>query len=160
MLGQMLACNSHRIELGHPVADTVVAEDFVSLVRRELRWSRTIRATQSAGHFAAIVTHGFPIILALVLLHPTVIGALLLASLLTLRLALRSLVHARLRRPGASHLWLVPLREMLCLLVWLASFAGRRVVWRGHSYAVERDGSLIETPHAAIIPAVAEAQAD
>ncbi len=38
-------------------------------------------------------------------------------------------------------LWLLPLRDFAALAVWLASFAGNEVEWRGLKFRV-RDGKL------------------
>jgi ceramide glucosyltransferase len=39
-------------------------------------------------------------------------------------------------------LWLIPLRDLVALLVWIASFAGHRVAWRGDFFTL-KDGRLI-----------------
>jgi ceramide glucosyltransferase len=142
MLGQLVARSGYRVRLSRAIADTVVAEDFPSLVRRELRWARTIRATQPLGHAASIVTHSLPIMLGLVALHPNAMGGLLLATVFLLRLILRGAVQRKLRGSGSARLWLVPLREILCFLVWLASHASRRVMWRESAFAIAPDGTL------------------
>jgi ceramide glucosyltransferase len=142
MLGQLIARSGRRVVLAAAVADTTVAESFLSLARRELRWARTIRATQPIGHLASVATHGLPVLLCLVLLDPGLVGEIGLLWLLTLRLALRAAVHERLGQRGPAMLWLAPLRELLSFLVWLASFGGRRVVWRGRDFTIRADGEL------------------
>ncbi|HZS83030.1 MAG TPA: bacteriohopanetetrol glucosamine biosynthesis glycosyltransferase HpnI [Stellaceae bacterium] len=143
MLGQLIAASGYRVVLGGAVAGTVVAEDLRSLMRRELRWSRTIRATQPVGHFGGIVTHALPIVAGLGALRPSAATGLLVLALLVLRLALRRLVHGRLQQGGPAHGWLVPLRDALCLAVWMASYIGRGVVWRGQVFAIAKNGALI-----------------
>jgi ceramide glucosyltransferase len=143
MLGRFIVGAGYRVEISDAIADTIVAEDALSLLCRELRWSRTIRATQPAGHFAGIVTCAFPILLGLVALRPSVVGIVLLAAILVLRLLLRLVVHERLDRRGSAELWLAPLRELLCFVVWLASYGGRAVTWRGHAFAIAQNGTLV-----------------
>jgi ceramide glucosyltransferase len=143
MLGQLAARSGYRVALSHAIADTVVAEDFPSLVRRELRWARTIRATQPLGHTASIVTHALPIMLGLVALHPNAASGSLLAAVFLLRLILRGAVQRRLHGGGSTRLWLAPLREILCFLVWLASHASRRVVWRDNAFTIAPNGTLL-----------------
>jgi len=41
----------------------------------------------------------------------------------------------------SKFLWLLPLRDVLALATWMASFAGSTVVWRGEKFTV-RDGKL------------------
>ena len=38
--------------------------------------------------------------------------------------------------------WLLPLQDGLSLLVWVAGLFGSRIVWRGRSYKLSRDGRL------------------
>lgn len=146
MLGRLIARSGYRVELSRAVADTVVVEDFRSLLRRELRWARTIRATQPLGHAASIVTHTLPIILGLVALHPSALGGSVLGVVLLLRLILRAIVQRRLHGNRPARLWLAPLREMLCFFVWLASYAGRGIVWRGNAFAIAPNGTLLVAP--------------
>jgi len=143
MLGRLIARSGYRVELSRAVADTVVAEDFRSLLRRELRWARTIRATQPLGHAASIVTHALPIILGLAALHPDALSGSTLAVVFLMRLILRAIVQRKLRASRRARLWPAPLREILCFFVWLASYAAGGVVWRGNAFAIGPNGTLL-----------------
>ena len=35
--------------------------------------------------------------------------------------------------------WLIPLRDALTFLVWLASFASNRIQWRGLEFTIKKD---------------------
>jgi hypothetical protein len=39
--------------------------------------------------------------------------------------------------------WLVPVKDLLQAALWVAAFTGNRIEWRGESYRVRADGSLI-----------------
>jgi ceramide glucosyltransferase len=41
-------------------------------------------------------------------------------------------------------LFLIPLKDMLGFLVWLWSFAGSKVRWRGACYRVTRGGKMVQ----------------
>jgi ceramide glucosyltransferase len=41
-----------------------------------------------------------------------------------------------------GHLWLLPLRDLVAVAVWIASFAGHTVTWRGDRFKL-KDGRLI-----------------
>ncbi len=35
-------------------------------------------------------------------------------------------------------LWLLPLRDLIALGMWFASFTGHRIAWRGEQYVLEK----------------------
>ena len=39
--------------------------------------------------------------------------------------------------------WLYPLRDLTGFAVWLASFFGRQIVWRGETYVLKRGGRMV-----------------
>jgi ceramide glucosyltransferase len=41
-----------------------------------------------------------------------------------------------------KHLWSLPLRDAFAVLVWLASFAGHTVTWRGDTFQL-KNGKLV-----------------
>jgi len=41
-----------------------------------------------------------------------------------------------------AHLWLLPLRDLIAVAVWAASFVGHTVTWRGDRFKL-KDGRLI-----------------
>jgi ceramide glucosyltransferase len=43
------------------------------------------------------------------------------------------------------HLWLLPLRDLVAVAVWVASFAGHAVIWRGDRFLL-KEGRLIRIP--------------
>ena len=45
-----------------------------------------------------------------------------------------------------SQLWLIPLRDFIAPVVWLASFAGGNIVWRGDRFQL-KDGRLVTLSH-------------
>ena len=42
------------------------------------------------------------------------------------------------RSPGLPNLWLLPLRDVVAMGIWVAGFAGNTIVWRGERFVVER----------------------
>jgi ceramide glucosyltransferase len=60
-----------------------------------------------------------------------------------LRLALDMTVGAQVLgdRQVLPSLWLLPLRDLVAMGVWVASFAGNTIVWRGERFRL-RDGKL------------------
>ena len=124
------------------VAHTAAEETAGDLFRHELRWSRTIRMVNPAGHLGSFVTHGFAFALMAALLlgfNPVSLGLLALA--LAARLFLKARIDG-LFGTYAGPYWLVPLRDMLSFAVFMASLFGETVHWRGTHFAVEPSGAM------------------
>jgi ceramide glucosyltransferase len=124
------------------VGHTAAEDSFRDLFRHELRWTRTIRLVNPAGHLGSIVTHGFAFaLLAAVLLNFNAV------SLTVLMAALAARLFVKLRIDGlfgtyAGPLWLMPLRDLLSFAVFLISLFGETVHWRGTHFAVEPSGAM------------------
>lgn len=124
--------------VGHTSAENTARDLF----RHELRWTRTIRLVNPAGHLGSIVTHGFAFALlgALALgFHP--ISLAILAATLISRLILKSRIDG-LFGTYAGPFWLMPVRDLLSFVLFLASLRGETVHWRGDRFAVEPSGAM------------------
>ncbi len=143
MLGDLVARHGYAVRLSPYVVECVVAEpDLRSLVAHELRWARTVRACRPAGYAFSIIGNGA---VSLALLHLLasgfgVPGAALVLLAIGLRAALHAAVRAAVRVPPPASPWLLPVRDLLCLAIWAASFRGRGVIWRGRRFRVRPDG--------------------
>ena len=112
------------------------------LFSHELRWSRTVRILRPWSHLGTIVTHPLPLALAgLALAGPGLlpVGAVLaaLGSRLTLRSAVEKAFAAR-----SGPVWLLPVRDTISVAVFLASFFGQNVAWRGARFQVQPSGAM------------------
>jgi ceramide glucosyltransferase len=144
-LGRLLREKGWKLRLSRHLVHTMVGEDGLgALIRHELRWSRTVRACRPWDHVLSVVTFPLPLLLTLLALHPTPLGGFWLAVYGGLRLALHRAVRARagLQAPPAS--WLLPLRELLCFLVWGLSLIGNHVYWRRREYRITAGGRLAD----------------
>jgi ceramide glucosyltransferase len=144
MLGKLVSEQGYEVRLASCLVENIVAEtDLKTLLKHELRWSRTVRTVRPLGHAFSFITH--PVPLCLITLGMPVqhyLGALLLASALSLRIFQHLLVHRRFQIPGQATPWLVPLREVISFGVWCASLMGNGIHWRGRDFVVERNGQL------------------
>jgi ceramide glucosyltransferase len=142
-LGRLLRERGWAIRLSRHTVGTMVGEtSAASLFSHETRWARTVRACRAADHVLSVVTFPLPLVLALLALAPSALGAGLALTLYGLRVALHYAVHARLAVGGAPVPLLLPLREALNMAVWTASLFGNRVRWRERSYVVTAKGDL------------------
>ncbi len=122
----------------HVCTETTLREVF----SHELRWARTIRGVDPAGHAGSVVTHPVPIALAgafLTGLKPAALAVLAAAIVARFLLSL-AIDRGAGRRTRLR--WVLPLRDMLSFTVFVTSFLGHAVEWRGEKFHVTSDGDL------------------
>jgi ceramide glucosyltransferase len=128
------------------IVDHVCSEPtFLGLARHELRWARTIRLVDPAGHAGSIVTHPLPFALVAAALGGFSGAGLGIIVLALVCRALAPVQIDRMRGSGGGSLWLTPLRDLLSFAILLASFLPGPVTWRGQRFAVRSDGTLTPT---------------
>jgi len=125
------------------IAHGCVESSFPQLISHELRWSRTIRAVDPAGHLGSVLAHPF----ALALLAAVVSGfagwsVALLAAAFLARVALKLWSDYVVQPQNWRDLWLLPLCDLVLFAILVASFFSAKVTWRGHEFEVSADGLL------------------
>lgn len=112
------------------------------LFRHEVRWARTIRSVDPFGFVGSVITHALPLaLLGMVLGGVTPAGIMVVAAL-----ACRFMLQVELDRAFRLRddvFWPGPLRDVVSFVVFVASFFGSAVEWRGHRYVVQADSSLL-----------------
>jgi len=111
----------------------------------QLRWARTVRLCRPLSYAGLLFTQGLPWALLAALVAPVkwIAGAYLLAYLV-LRFAVAWTVGVWgvgdevLRR----RFWLVPLRDAMHFVIWLASFGSNRIRWGNLEYVI-RQGRMV-----------------
>lgn len=144
-LGARVANAGYRIEVSAEVVETAIpAYAWRGFFNHQLRWLRTVRCSRPAGYVGLIVTHGIGWALMNVLVSGlSPLSFWLLALSFFLRLAQAMTVGAAVL---ADHdvlpsLWLLPLRDVIAMALWVAGFASDTIVWRGERFAL-KDGKL------------------
>jgi len=145
-IGSRLAKMGLKVVLGSNVVESFLpAYSLRQFLEHQLRWARTLRSARPWGYLGLALTFGLPWALLLLAFSR---GALWAWSLFVAALATRSavalVVGYRTLGDGqvASDWWLLPMRDIIALAVWIASFAGRQVAWRGDLFTL-RNGKLI-----------------
>ena len=111
-----------------------------SLVLQQIRGARTIKSIEPIGYAGTIITHPWP--LALIgMLSGSASAAVVAAAALACRVALCHCVERRFKLERQSY-WLVPLQDVIAFAVYLVSFFGATIRWRGSDYRVAADGTL------------------
>ena len=131
------------IVLSPHLVDNYVAEpSLTSLWQHELRWARTVRLMAPAGFAGSAISHTVVLSVLAALICGAGIAAwgFVLLSLL-LRWISAVVIARRLDLPR-SGLWLLPLRDALSFVVFVGSFCGRSVVWRGQLFRVGPGGQM------------------
>jgi ceramide glucosyltransferase len=144
-LGNQLSGTGMKIELADlPVETYLPGYRFREFLDHQLRWARSVRDSRPWGYMGLVFTFGLPwAVLALILAGGALWAWELLLAMAVLRAATALAVGSSVlgdTRVMAS-LWLLPLRDLIALLVWLASFAGHTIEWRGDAFRL-RDGKL------------------
>jgi ceramide glucosyltransferase len=145
-IGYKLAEAKKEVRLSETVVQTSVSDyTFSDFWRHQLRWARTIRDSRRSGYFGLIFTFGLAWAVATVFLaHGETWAWILLATTLALRIV-QAFMTGRLclqDQQVLKFLWLLPLRDLMAVAVWLASFFGHTIRWRGDLFYL-KDGKLI-----------------
>jgi ceramide glucosyltransferase len=153
VLGHRIAALGLKVALADTVPLTTVPEDNLrTLFRHELRWARTIRALEP-GAFAGSVLQ-YPLawsLLAMALAGGAAWSLGVFAVAWIVRAVAARMIDCALAPQWNGDslaapafrcpVWLLPARDLLSVVVMLASYGGRRVEWRGY-------GLLADTPQA------------
>lgn len=143
-LGNRIARCGYRVELMRkPVWMVFPREAFSEYLKHEVRWSIGLRNVRPTAYVGVIFTHGLPwaLVASIIALGAGWRGLALayFAAYLLLRL---SVIYAAgvwgLREQAITRkLWLVPLRDALSFLFWVAGFFTDTIEWRGLKYRVK-----------------------
>jgi ceramide glucosyltransferase len=147
-LGARVAQAGFRVALSAEVVETAIpAYHWRGFLDHQLRWARTVRDSRPWGYAGLIFTHGLVWALLNVLasgLSP--LSLWLLGLSFSLRLALAIMVGSAVLgdRQVLPSLWLLPLRDVVAMAVWVAGFAGNTIVWRGERFVL--NGGRLKKP--------------
>ena len=141
-LGARIAAAGWRVELAGEVVRTgVPAYTWRGLWHHQLRWARSTRDSRRAGYLGLGITYCLPwAVLTLVASGGALWGWALLSLALLSRVSTALSVGVGLLGDGQvlRDLWLLPVRDGFGLVLWLWSFAGDTVVWRGERFRLRR----------------------
>ena len=126
-------------------ATAVPAYTLGEFWRHQLRWARTVRDVRPWSYAGLLVTHPVPWALAYLLAGGgSLLGVVLvlLAVLSRMAVALRVGYGVLGDAQVLRDLPLLPLRDCLALALWVWSYAGDTVEWRGERFRVHK-GQLL-----------------
>ncbi|MES2221197.1 MAG: bacteriohopanetetrol glucosamine biosynthesis glycosyltransferase HpnI [Acidobacteriota bacterium] len=152
LLGNWVAERGHTVVLSRHVIDHVVLHaDFWPSMQHQARWMKSTRFSRPKGHLGTALTFSVPFGLltaaALCGLRPIHwllwAGAALLwtiGSRMTLAFAIsRNVVR---EKSALASVLLYPVRDLLGILFWAASYCSRNVLWRNEVYRLGTGGRM------------------
>ena len=117
---------------------------FGQFLGHQIRWSRSTRFSRKLGYTGVVFTYGLPWAFFNLIASGVSLSSIALLSLTLLaRVALALAVGVGVLgdRQVLRDLWLLPLRDVVALGVWIWSFAGNTVAWRGQRFSL-KDGKM------------------
>jgi ceramide glucosyltransferase len=149
MLGNLVAAKGNTVVLsGHIIDHCIVNTKFAKSLAHQWNWMKSTRFSRPKGHLGTGLTFGMPF------------GLLALAAAIPLGrpwLGLAAFGWTFLTRVAQSVLvgrfvvkdreairlgWLYPLRDLVGSLLWIASYASRRVSWRDDLFELTSCGVM------------------
>jgi len=135
----------YEVALAHEVVETSIpAYTFKAFLAHQLRWARTVRDARRSGYMGLVFTYGLPWALINVIASGAARWSI---ALLSLTLAVR-LIQALSIGIGVigdkqvlRDLWLLPIRDIYAMVLWICGYAGDTVIWRGEKFTLS-DGRL------------------
>jgi ceramide glucosyltransferase len=140
-IGSRIAALGLKVKLSDVVVDTFLPKYTLrGFFDHQLRWARTVRDSRFWGYVGLGLTFGLPwALLALIFSRVAAWAWALLACTAVMRFAVAVVFGKYVLKDGQAmrSLALIPVRDLVALLIWIFSFAGHRIVWRGDHFSLE-----------------------
>ena len=147
MLGKLVAESGSTVVLSDYVIDhCILNKKFGKSLAHQWNWMKSTRFSRPAGHLGTGLTFGVPfgliVFMSALLIGKPWFGLAALAWTVMARVLQSALVGwlAVKDKESVRLAWLYPLRDLRGGLLWLTSYASRRVGWRDDSYELRKSG--------------------
>jgi ceramide glucosyltransferase len=152
LLGNWVAARGHTVVLSTHVIDHIVLHsDFWPSMQHQARWMKSTRFSRPKGHLGSVLTFSVPFgsltalaAWALQVPHWFWLGAGALAWSVGSRMALATVISRSVLREKSmwQSVLLYPLRDLLGICFWAASYGSRKILWRNEMYLLEKGGRM------------------
>jgi len=144
-LGRMIWETGYEVVLSEVVVETFLPEnDFGAMFEHQLRWARTVRDLRKWGYAGVLLTFGLPwAVTAALCAGGAAWSLVLLAAVVVARFASGYVLCGPILNDWQTlrDLWMIPVRDLVGVAIWFASFGGDTIVWRGEKFHL-KDGRL------------------
>jgi len=140
-LGHHLHALGLKCVLSDVIVETHLGGSWKDVWQHQIRWARTIRVSKFYGYLGLPVTYAtlWAVVAAALGQWPIAIAILLIRMTMALVAG-----WFRMRSKDVLRLFfLIPLRDLFGVAVWLAGLFGNTVIWRGRKLRLTRDGRII-----------------
>jgi ceramide glucosyltransferase len=151
-LATLIVGAGYSVVISEPVVETMLpAYSFRDFWNHQLRWARTVRDASPRGNAGLVFSFGVQWATVALIAAAGATWAWLLLALAYASRITSFVMTSRVSDDSAvlRRLWLLPLRDLQAVAVWIASYAGRSVVWRGDRFILEHGRLLrVQPPQA------------
>ncbi len=141
-LGHRISEAGGRVLLSRETVWTMYpAQTASGFWEHQVRWARTVRLCRPLSYLGLLFTHGLPWALLAAFVAPArwiaesyLFAYLFLRATMAWTVGVWGVGDETLRQ----RLWLLPLRDAIQFVVWLASFASNRITWGGEEFTLEK----------------------
>jgi len=153
MLGNLVAEKGNTVVLsGHVIDHCIVNTKFEKSLSHQWNWMKSTRFSRPMGHLGTGLTFGLPFglltFVAATLLGRPRIGLVVLGWTVVARVLQSALVgwFVVKDKEAVRLAWLYPLRDLMGSVLWMASYASRRVGWRDDLFELTGHGVVRLVP--------------
>jgi ceramide glucosyltransferase len=144
-IGRRIASLGLETKLAAAVVETFLPSySLGEFFNHQLRWARTVRESRPAGYVGLLVTFGFVwASLAVVSARGASWAWMLLVSSCFIRMTAAFVIGTKVLRDRQVLRWLplIFVRDVIAVIVWIGSFAGNTILWRGERFRL-KNGKL------------------
>ena len=145
-LGNGVYKAGYGVVLSDYVIDDILGrEQFSRMWSRRLRWSRTLRVCRPAGYMGVFITYGFALaLLFLCAMEFSPAGWIVFAAVTSIRFATALTITLRYTgdRAVLRFLPLLPVGDLIGIVLYVCSFFGSHILWRGERFRLLAGGRL------------------
>ena len=141
-LGRRIAATGKEVVLSSEVVATFLPPyNLREFLSHQLRWARTIRDVRRWGYAGTVFTFGVAWTLVNVITSrgaPWAWALLVVTLIARLSSAYAAAVLVLGDPTFLSNIWLLPVRDLLAPFIWVASFMGNTIRWRGDAFTLKK----------------------